>query len=482
MGRRSLLLIVIAVALAGCGSSSSTSASNPLTAELSYLPAGSPFVMTVATDPNSSAVTGVKDLIGRFPLAGFGIQAAQSKLSQLGISYSSEIKPLLGNPLAISLGTSIPTSASTSTPILAVWMTKSASALQSLLKKALPGVSSVGTRDGASLYKLGSAELAIDGATLVLGTAGSVPAALDRHAHGSGFPATEFASDTAGLPQNALIEAFGSLTAVLSQPAAASARRIPWIAAIRGYGAALSVTSAGISINYRVDTSGSGLTAAQLPLAPGSTAPRPAGAAPIEAAIHNPAQSLAFGEAAAQAVAPTGYQHFLGTVAKLKSKTGVDLNSVLHLLTGDMSIASDTHTTEVRATVSNPGQVAQALSQLSHAPRSVIHRPFVALPGGFYSIHSASTTITLGLVGDQFVAGKATPAQLRTFATTSTTAVPGATGSFAFKIALLDLIKLTLQKTPPAIVQTILNSLGDITGSASASPSGLTGNATLAIK
>jgi hypothetical protein len=486
MGRRSFAMLVVAVAvavaLAGCGSSVSSGASNPLKAELSYLPGGSSFVMTIATDPSSPAVTGVNDLIGRFPLAGFGIQAAQAKLTQYGIDYSSEIKPLLGNPIAISLGTSLPTSTSTTPAVLAVWATKSESTLRSLIKKALPGVSSVGTRDGATLYQAGPVEFAIDGATLVVGTAGDVPAALDRHAHGGGFPSAELATDTAGLPQNALIEAFGSLTTALSQPSAASARRIPWVAAIRGYGAALSVSSSGISINYRVDTPNSGLTATQLPIAPGSTAPRAAGSAPIVAAIHDPAQIFTFIESAAQTINSPGYRSLLGHLAQLKSKTGADLAGIPNLLTGDMSIESDTHTTMVRATTTDPSKLAQTLADLTRAPRSLLRHRVTSASNGFYAINEGSFTISLGLVGDQFVAGRATQAQLRAFAAAPTSPLPGAQGSVAFKIALVDLLRLTLHSAPPTIVQTILNSLGDITGWASDSPSGLTGSATLAIK
>jgi hypothetical protein len=485
--RRTLFpLIGAVVALAGCGSSSSSSqsASSPAATELSYFASGTPFVMTIATDPGSSAVSGAQDLIGRFPLAGFGLQAVQSKLAQLGIDYSSQIKPLLGNPLAVGVpGSSISTT-STSVPVLAVFVSSSASQLKSLVKKVLAGVPSAGTRDGASLYRLGSAELAVDGATVLLGDAGSVPAALDRHIHGGGITAAQFAAATSSLPRNTLMEAFGSLVDVLSRPSAASARRIPWISAIRSYGATLSASSSGLTLRYRLDTGGHALTSRQVPIASGTAAPRLVTGAPIATGIHDPAQIVTFAEAAAQAVDPSGYASFLKHAGRFKTKTGVDLNSVASLLTGDLDIDSDTHTTVGRATVSDPSEMAQALSKLAHASSGVFKRgaSMAGVGGGFYAIREPAVTITVGVVGNQLVAGRATVAQLRSFATAPTTAAAGAQGSVAFRIGLLDLLKLTLTQAPPAIVQTLLNSIGDITGSAAASPSALTGSASVAVK
>jgi hypothetical protein len=52
----------------------------------------------------------------------------------------------------------------------------------------------------------------------------------------------------------------------------------------------------------------------------------------------------------------------------------------------------------------------------------------------------------------------------------------------AFRIGLIDLLRLSLKQAPPAIAQSVLRSLGDITGWTSASTSGITGSATLALR
>ena len=318
----------------------------------------------------------------------------------------------------------------------------------------------------------------------MIGTSATVSAALDRHAHGGGFTPAEFTSDTAGLPQNTVMEAVGSLTGVLSKPSAAKAHMVPWVAAIRSYGASITASSSGVNFQYRLDTSGGALSASQVPIAAGSTAPSLAGTMPIVIGIHDPAHIVSFAEAAAQAASPAGYAKFQARQAAFKKRTGVDLNSLASLLTGDLIIESDTHTTMGRVTVSDPSAAASTLAKLGGAPQGLFKKStrVAKLPGGFYAIHEPATTITVGVIGNQLVAGKATPAQMRTFAAAPTTASTFAHGSVAFRIGLIDLLHVALKTAPSAILQTLLNQLGDISGWAASSSSALTGSATLAIK
>lgn len=226
-----------------------------------------------------------------------------TRLQQLGINYQSDVRPLFGNAVMIGAPQSSISGAS-SNNFLIVWVTKDAGKLSALVKKL--GVHSVGTHDGATLYQSGGVStLAIDGATLVFAPSSDiVTGALDRHAHGGGFSFADFSRDLAGLSQSALIEAFGELTGVLSTPRAAKARSVPWVGAIRGYGAAISATPSGLTFQYRVDTSGGSLSPSQLPIASGSSAPSFAGAMPITVALNDPAQVFSFAEAAEQSASP----------------------------------------------------------------------------------------------------------------------------------------------------------------------------------
>ena len=260
---------------------------------------------------------------------------------------------------------------------------------------------------------------------------------------------------------------------------------MPWVAALHGYAAAVSANSSGLTFQYHLDTSGATLTAAQLPFATGSTPPSLAGTLPITVAIHNPAQIAAFLESAEQTTSSASYARFLKRQAAVRAKTGVDLNSLLRLLTGDLIVASDTHTTMGRAGVSDPAAAASTLSKLASAPRSVFNKAtsITHLGGGFYAVHESGQTITLGSRRQSACrrqGDRRTTALVRQC--THHARVAGAHGAVAFRIALVDLLHLTLKQAPPQIVQTILNSLGDITGWTAATPSGITGSATLAVK
>jgi hypothetical protein len=52
----------------------------------------------------------------------------------------------------------------------------------------------------------------------------------------------------------------------------------------------------------------------------------------------------------------------------------------------------------------------------------------------------------------------------------------------AFRAALLDLLHITLKRAPSPTAPQLLGLLGDLTGSMSATPSGRSGTASLALK
>jgi hypothetical protein len=491
MLRKIVLGLVVAAAIAGCGSSSgsgSGSAPSPVATELSYFPTNAPFILSFATNPRSSALQSAENsLLSRFPEATLGIDALEQKLQSIGLNYDTDIKPLFGNPIMLgaSSGTSLSASSAGSDYLFA-WVASSASGLKSLISKLLHGSASVGTRDGASLYQLGGVSLAVDGATALIGSADAVTAALTRHAQKAGFTAAEYSNFTTGLPQSTLMEAFGSLTGVLSQPSAAKARQVPWVAAIRSYGAAISATSTGVTFQYRVDTSGGALTSSQIPIAAGTTAPDLAGNAPIIVGIDDPDQIVSFALAAEQATSPASYAQFLARDAKLKRSEGIDLQSLTSLLTGSLIVESDTHTTIGRVTVSNPSAAANVLAKLASAPHGLFKNAtkISKLGGGFYAI-KGKTTLTVGVTGNQLVLGKATVAQDKAFAAAPTAPASFAHGSVAFQLSLVDLLRSKLGAAgggeASQIIQLLLSHLGNLTGWAAASPSALTGSATLAI-
>jgi hypothetical protein len=241
----------------------------PRRAALSYIPANSPFVLTAATTSNP----GGQALVNRLPDLALAETALFARLRQLGIDYNADVRPLFGNPIVGGLVLHGANGARNQ--FVAAWVTKDQSKLEALLKKLEPGLQKLGTRDGATVYSLGELALATDDATVVFAsTQPELNAALDRQAHGGGITPNDYSKAFTGLPQNGRLQVFGSLSQVLSMPSAAKAQSVPWVAALRGYAASISESSAGLTFQYRLDTTGRSLSESDLPIASGGSARR----------------------------------------------------------------------------------------------------------------------------------------------------------------------------------------------------------------
>jgi hypothetical protein len=182
---------------------------------------------------------------------------------------------------------------------------------------------------------------------------------------------------------------------------------------------------------------------------------------------------------------PAGYAKFLAKEAAFKRRAGIDLASLASRFSGDMNVESDTRTTMARAQVSDSAAVAHTLDKLTKPATSGNGSKRAALTplgDGLYSITSSKPSLTVGVIGDQLVLGRATAAQLHAVAATPTATSSSGTGSVTFRIALAQLLQITMKKAPSPLAQQVLSRLGDLTGSAAATTSGLTGTAALAIK
>jgi hypothetical protein len=476
-----------AVALAGCGSSSSGAPADPLDTSLSYFPSRSPFVITLATKPSAQAAAEQKALQRRLPLASFGKAAVLSKLRQFGIDFDKDIKPLYGNPVAF--GDASPSLQGFQNDFLIVWVTKDASKLQALLKK-LRGLQSAGKRDGATLYSTSGAAFAVTGPTIVFGKSVSdVSAALDRHAHGGGVTSAQYANAVSGLPLDASVHIFGDLTTALSTPPAAKARRVPWVAALRSYGVSTGYSAGGITFKFRLDTGGATLSPSQLPFATGSTPANVVAGLPIQAGIRNPSQIFSFAEAAERAASPQSYAKFLRQQATLRRKTGIDVNTLINQFQGDLVVDSDTHETLVRAGVGDPATVSQLLAKLAAAKGGLGNGSSLKpLGGGLYSFTTSGRSGLLTVTKNQLVFGIAPQGQqmkaatLKAFAAAPGAPITGASGAVSFRVAVDQLLALTIKQAPNPVVREVLGLLGDFSGSMTAAPGAITGTAVLALK
>ena len=476
--------LALACVLAACGSSSGSSApSDPLAAELSYIPPGSPVTATIVTDPNSAPVKNASALLTKFQVLSLLTSSLKQQLQKQGLTYDADIKPLLGNPVVI--GTIETAGAGSKLKGVAIWVTKDAGKLNALVTKPSNGDKKIGSHGGATLYRNrdGSSVLAVDGPTLVAAdTQALVTAALDRHANSKGMSVSEYTQQTSGLPSHPLVQVFGNVAPLLATPQAATARRIPWVAAIKGYAVAISATSDGMSLDWKVDTTGRQLSAAQLPLAAGSAAPALVSGEPGSFGIRDPAQIATFALSAVQAADPTAASQFQAAEGALRRGFGIDVTGALGQLTGDLITAGEGPVSLIRAGVSNPAVVSQTLANLAkHIQSFAAGTSMKPVGGGFYLVRRQSLTFAVGLVGNQLVAGNASISKLRAFAA-KPTQPSGGHGAIAFSESLPQVLKLTGGLVHSTEAQVILSQLKAVSGWLANTPSALTGNAQVTIK
>ena len=465
-----VVAVVTAVGVAACGGSGHAGSAS-LQSALSYFPQTSPVVATVDTKLYGPSARALTSAASGGTSATLVKAAVFSELAKLGIDYDRDLKPLFGQPIVVGDGGV--TVRGTATPLLVAWQTESATALTHLLHD-LHGVTRAGTHDGATMYALGSIALATRGPLLLVSnSAATITTALDRHRAGVGFSAAEYAQDTRGLPSG-LISVVGDLQTALDTPTATQARKIPWVAAIKGYGVSLSSTSHHVALRFRLDTSGRPLSAADLPIASGSQAPGLAGSLPIDAALRDPGQVFAFILGATRSTGTGAFATLVRQEHAFQARTGVNIESFLRSLTGTLQLTSDGHTT-IACLPTSAANAATFAKLIAHPAGHDSSRP---LGNGFYAIREPSgTTFTAGVVGDEIVIGRrATVAQEQAYAHTASSASSSAGGgALDARVALGTLIRENLHAGANPLLGKLLSSIGDLTASAQASPQALTG-------
>ena len=97
-----LVACLAALAVAGCGGDDS--GSGGLGAPLSYVPADTPFAISIDTDLEGGQWKSLDSILNRFPGADVikNLLKGQLSMGQEGVEFDNDIKPLLGNPAVIS--------------------------------------------------------------------------------------------------------------------------------------------------------------------------------------------------------------------------------------------------------------------------------------------------------------------------------------------------------------------------------------------
>ncbi|MDX6653239.1 MAG: hypothetical protein QOJ38_2020 [Solirubrobacterales bacterium] len=357
------LALLCAVALGSCGGGGGSK--SPLDDALGYLPANAPLVLTLRTDLESRPYRDLNVAVQRFGVQG-GIDSQLEQLSPgQGLSFSRDIKPLLGNELAIGV---LPGAADAGPRFIAAVRSTDGGKLRQLLhsvsglqeKKSVHGAAVYGPpapRGSAGDYGSdgsGNPWFAVNGDTLVAAESErGLADALDQHGADDHLGEQLFNQRLRGLPAEGILRASGDLVSAMKALGAQDTADVPWMRALRSYGASLSVSGRTLMADAVVNTDS--VREQDLPIPSGAASP---GLVPrrLSLATRDQSQTMKFGIALAQASVPQAT--FADIERVIKKRAGAPLATLLDefgegltakLPNGDLVTRSEVHDEKVVA-------------------------------------------------------------------------------------------------------------------------------------
>jgi hypothetical protein len=462
-----VLAAAFSLLAAGCGGGGG---GGGLDETLRYFPPGSPAVVVVSTDLESDQVRNLDAIVMRRAHRSIE-ELLRESAGNAGLSWSKDVEPLLGNELVIGL-TGPPLGGAFTGGLLAAFHASSGSKLRSVLDRthALRRGEKVGD---ARLYHVvdGGPPLAADGSVLLIaGSEGQLRAAIDRGHGGDHLEEERFTRALKGLPEDALVRAYGNVAPLGVLPQLSRLRGIPWFDALRTVAATLSFEPHRPVLDFAFNTDPSNLEASDLPVATGDSPPevlRHAGE--VVGGNRNQSLTTAFLFRIAEAVLPDS--RFVQDVHALERELGIDFESeLLRQFDGPSAsdVSLDGKTFAARSTVSDPADLQQTIGQLApHLPRLVtalqglqsegeallfLFAPDIlplrgsgirvtppARAGGFWHVTGLEgegpDELWFGVVGSQFVVASSEELGRRV-ATEPTEAVEAAHGSAVLRVDL----------------------------------------------
>jgi hypothetical protein len=494
-----LALCLVPLAAAGCGSSSSNSGKSPLDNALGYLPKNGPLVISIDTNTNDSQWKSLTTNVKKFP---FSSQVAsslkRSLVSQSGLDYDKDIKPLLGNELVVGAPTVQSTIGSNDEFVVAIQV-KDKGKLSDALSRS-KDLTKDGSSGGATLYKSssGGGETVQDGNVLLAASSKQqAVAALEQRDRDDRLTEDTFNSGLSGVPSDALARLFVNAQALINgSPGTATAQKVKWVAALRTGGFALSSQNDGLAIDFNIKTDPSQLSDSDLPIASGEASPPvSAKGSEIGVGIRGLDQTEHFAESVAQVVSPASYADFVRAKRQLNSRLGLNLDDdLVSQLSGNSTFAFDTSGNfAMRAEPKDPAAFKKTLVRFAavapeFADGAGLHGAKLTRAGGLYKLTGRNgKTIYYGMVGKVFAASNSA-ARLAQIASNTPQAVQGAKGAVAINADIGGIVAQVISQAAGGGLGGAFGGslatapLGSLTGWASSSTSGLSGHFKLQIK
>jgi hypothetical protein len=339
---------VLVAGAAGCsnGGAAPAKPADPLNRALSYLGADSPAVFVVATDPERGPIADLDRLgaaRGWRPLK----RQLESSIGLAGIDLD-QLRPQLGNPFALAITPAgkrvgaihVHDPAGLRRVVDARFATGKAQRLDS--DHGALAWRDRGGPPGALAYSA-----AVDGDLVVAQSEPDLREALDAAGGNDNLLAEQSLSSTLKrLDPRALVRVVGDAQRLLSSAdpyQAADARKVPWIRALGTFAGVFEVGKHAVTVDLNVRTDRLTLAKDQLPLVPGSSAPRlhdPHAAAAI--GIHRPQQLFRFLERTLAATDPGTFARLQAGEDQLRSIFGVDVHKDLVQKITNLSLATST--------------------------------------------------------------------------------------------------------------------------------------------
>ena len=485
-----LFACLAALAVAGCGNDSSSSSG--LGTVLSYVPKKTPFAVSIDTDLGSEQYKSLDTILHRFPGADTikALLKAQLSMGQEGVDFDKDIKPLLGNPAVIS-ATDVTSflSDTADSGFVAALQVKDKDALDSLVEKT--GAKKQGEVAGATVYQDQDTSFAVNDDVVVLaGSRELLDAALKRADAGDGMSEDEFDKGLEGLPDDALARVYVDVQGLLGQSdGAKSARKIPWVAALRTLGLTVSAQNKSIDVQFNLRTEGD-LSDSDLPVASGD-APAQVVQRPDEIGVglRDPQQLVTFFESALQAVDPQTFGDYEQGKRALSAKLDLDIDKdVIAQLTGNVSVsATIAGEFAVRAEVKDEAAFSKTVEKIAKALPQFGLGKSVTREGNLFTLHgSDGGSYSFGVAnGALIVATDA--ARARAMALSKPEAVEGASGSLVLRADAEGIARQILAQVAPQfgipdpVVPVFAKPFDELRGSIVTSTDGMKGKFSLTL-
>lgn len=492
-------LVVVALwggAVAGCGGAEGTGSA--LDDALSYVPKDSPFVISTSTDLDGDQAKAIEKIAERFPLAEQARKSLEQSLSVGDVDFEQDVKPALGNEFVVA-GTSARSfsQGSEDDDFVAAIQAKDGEALDRLVEKS--PLKEVGEASGAKLYESEDGDVsAIEGDVVVFGGSRELlEAALERHDGEDHLNENALDDATEGLPEDALVRLyFNAEELIANEPGSEDARKVKWVRALRTVGFAASFEDDAVNVDFRANTEGEELSEEDLPIAAGTASPpvidRPG---EIGVGLRDLEQILTFGEAAAQAVDPASFGDYTSGKETIERRLDVDIeDDLLAQLEDDVSMTfSIAGGFGVRAGVKDEAAFERTLDRIGPAAAKFAEgalgeRVGYVKPkrsGGFYALATADGDSIVYGVKDGVLVLANDDARAGALSSAETETVEGAEGAISVRADAQQLATQIVSQLGVAGLgdapggALLTEPLGELTGSVSAEPEGITGSFTL---